>query len=449
MNGLTLEPAPSEWALPDPPAASPERAALGLPETSTVIMLGHQAAAWHAGIAVKFYLARAMADALTASGRPAIVAWLTPDHVAAQPFRLRVPVLDSGRLAERALDLAPALPEGGSVCAAPASSSLRASWDGAEPALEQVRAGVESRRAALSASADESNAARQAIGAMQQELGAGGSPDIKLYASELSRAGALDGLIDAMLDDPEACARTYNEAATARPDAGIGAMTLGNRTELPLWELSSGRPRRVFADELADLPRATLAPRALTMTLLARRSLCEVFIHGTGGGAYDPVMEAWARRWLGATALAPMIVASVTRTLPLGHLAADDSAIDRAAWRAHAARHDPALLGDDAAAAEKRKLVGAIRETREAGGDPSALFAEMQALLARVREERAGEIESFRRAAVEAQAKRGAGAVANDRTWALALHDERARAGLVGLATEAASVLTTPARSPR
>ncbi len=449
MKGLTLEPAPSEWALPVPPVASPERAALGIPAGTTVVMLGHQAEAWHPGIAVKFFLARAMADALAGSGRPAVVAWLTPDHVTAQPFRLRVPALSDGRLIEHAMDLALPLTEGGSVCAAPAVSALRARWDGVEPATDQVGAGVEEQRAALEASAGEANAAHQAIGAMERVLGERGAPDVKLYASELGRAGVLDGLIDAMLADPLACARAYNEAAAARPEAGIGAMEVSSRTELPLWELSSGRARRVFADELAGLPRETLAPRALTMTLLTRRALCEVFIHGFGGGAYDPVMEDWARRWLGETGLAPMIVASATRTLPLEHLAADDSAIDRAAWRAHAARHDPAMLGDDAAAAQKRVLVERIRETREGGGDASALFAKMQALLARVREERAAEIEALRREAIEAEAKRGAGAVASDRTWPLALHAKSVRAGLVCLTTNAASVLTKPARSPR
>jgi len=449
VSGLEVEPRPEEWALPEAPARSEQRARVGLPEGAAVIMVGHQAEAWHPGIAAKFYLARALADAMSEAGRPAIAAWLTPDHVGAQPFRVRVPVMEGDRLAARALDLAPALPEGASVCAAATTDELRAEWGDLRPAISQVETGVEAQREALERSAGEANAAKQAIAAMERVLGPAGRADVKLYASELAASGAMDGLIAAMREDPGACARAYNEAAAARPQAGIGALFIGSRIELPLWKLGRGRAEKVYADELADLSVDELAPRALTMTLLARRDLCDVFIHGTGGGLYDPVMEEWARGWLGEESLAPMITATATYRLPLDGLTADESEIERAVWRAHAARHDPALLGDDAAAAEKRSLVERIEAARSAGGDAGADFQAMHGLLARVRTERADRLAELDRAAGVALARRGTAGIARDRTWAQALHDESVKEELIAGARRAASAFMSPARSPR
>lgn len=449
MNALTLDPQPSAWAFPPPPDRSPIRAALGIPESTSVIMSGHQPEAWHPGIAAKFYLARALRDALCAAVRPAVVVWLTPDHVSAQPFRMATPVLEGGRLARGSVRVGPDLPDGASACASAVRRGLELTWEGGAPAIESVAAGAEAWRGALEGASSEANAARQAIAANAQLLGDPGAPDITLFASELAGARALDDLIDGMRADPEACARAYNDAAGARPSGGVGALEIGDRTELPLWNVRSGRPLRVFSDELGDIPREALAPRALTMTLLARRSLCEVFIHGTGGGEYDLVMEDWARRWLGETALAPMLVATTTRTLPLEHLAADEAEIDRAVWRAHAARHDPGMLGDESAAQEKRRLAERIESIRCEGGDASAGFHEMHELLKRVRTERAPELERLKRLAQEAERKRGTQGVLNERVWALALHDETVREELAAGAREAASEVTTPARSPR
>ena len=49
------------------------------------------------------------------------------------------------------------------------------------------------------------------------------------------------------------------------------------------------------------------------MTGMARLAACDLFVHGTGGGIYDTITEAWFREWLGVE-LAPTI--AVTRMRP-------------------------------------------------------------------------------------------------------------------------------------
>ncbi len=302
-----------------------------------------------------------------------------------------------------------------------------------------MRAGVERHLAALEAAAGEANAAKQVVRAMELVLGDDAAADVKIFASELGAAGALDWLVERMRADPAACARAYNAASAAIPEAGIAPMQIGERVELPLWKLGSGRAVRVFADELGSIPAGELAPRALTMTLLARWDLCEVFIHGTGGGVYDNVMEDWAARWLGETGLAPMVVATATRYLPLGDLAADDSEIDRAVWLAHSARHDPALLVDDVAAAEKRRLVAAIGEAKDAGEETGALFRRLHELLGETRVKHAAELERLDGLAAEAASRRGTAELARDRTWAVSLFDQAVRDDLAAEMKQAAA----------
>src|SRR5690606_40978326 len=84
--------------------------------------------------------------------------------------------------------------------------------------------------------------------------------------------------------------------------------------ELPLWRVDrEGRRHRAFLHDLEM--DGTLYPRALMMTALARLGLCDLFIHGTGGGRYDQVTERWMYEWL-KVKLAPMAVATASIHLP-------------------------------------------------------------------------------------------------------------------------------------
>ena len=80
--------------------------------------------------------------------------------------------------------------------------------------------------------------------------------------------------------------------------------------ELPFWRLDRATMSRtpLMEGDSASL----IAPRALTLTAIARLLLCDVFIHGTGGARYDLAMERWIGAALGdeaRSALAPMKVA--------------------------------------------------------------------------------------------------------------------------------------------
>jgi hypothetical protein len=104
------------------------------------------------------------------------------------------------------------------------------------------------------------------------------------------------------------------------PEARVRPLRVeGARVELPLWWMPGrvGRARRaVWSDELAALKVDELAPRALAMTALVRKELCDLFIHGTGGGVYDRITDLWLGEWLGGGALAPTAVVTATRHLP-------------------------------------------------------------------------------------------------------------------------------------
>src|SRR5690606_24011692 len=206
----------------------------------------------------------------------------------------------------------------------------------------------------------------------QADGGGGGGVEAPrlVFASAVGRTDLFGDIVRRMVDDPAACARAYNEAVGARPEAQLRPLELNEqrgRIELPLWRGAPGSPRQaVYASELADGQwggggaagggaEGELAPRALLLTGLMRLAGCELFIHGPGGGVYDQVTEAWLGSWLGREDLAPSVVASATWLLPLtdepppapGELA-------RAQWERHAARHNPALVGDLAAAERKR-----------------------------------------------------------------------------------------------
>jgi hypothetical protein len=116
------------------------------------------------------------------------------------------------------------------------------------------------------------------------------------------------------------------------------------------------------------------------------------------------------------------VVASATWLLPLtdqpppapGELA-------RAQWEGHAAKHNPALVGDPAAAERKRQLVGAIAEAEPGEPQRAALYREMHELLEQVRAQRGGEIARLEARAAELRERLRDGEILLDRTWSFAL----------------------------
>lgn len=229
----------------------------------------------------------------------------------------------------------------------------------------------------------------------------------------------------------------------------------GERFELPLWLIEAHGRESVWCqraggevlllgddgrniatlsaepeDAIAALlsSKATLAPKALAMTLFVRSFICDLFIHGVGGGNYDRVADEVFARYFGSQAPA-FVVASATMHLPLGMPVVTDAEFASARERLNRVTHNPdALLGevefesgDERAkatrlAAEKAGLVSAIAapdaDKKSIGARIRELNAELGELVAPVRESAARELE-----AIEAQ--RVSAEVLTDRTYAL------------------------------
>lgn len=426
---MTIDPAPSAWperiaswvSSRDDARARRFRRQVGLPIDKPVVMTGHQAQVWHPGILAKFLACDAAARALDA-----VPAWIVPDQDEVDPFALRIPVADAhDRLRAKTLRLADQPPTGFPACAVPAGAITTP--DAADAPLESVRHGVERVARALGAHAGAPSGARQAQGALADLLAGLVDAAPTIYATDLARTDLFNELLERMRADPRAATRAYNDAVDALPQAGVGRLIVNetaDRYELPLWRVRPGEPRRrVYAHDLDD--RTHLAPRALLMTALLRLAGCDLFIHGAGGAAYDAVTDRWVRDWLGES-LAPIAMVTATLRLPLRAEIPSPEAAARARWRAHHARHDPALLGDDAGASRKRALVDRIGALRAAGADPAPAFHEMQILLRDHREARRAELDALARDADLAGARLAERDIVADRTWAFPLHADEA-----------------------
>ncbi|MCW5777010.1 MAG: hypothetical protein KIS87_11275 [Phycisphaeraceae bacterium] len=394
-----------------------------------VVMSGHQAEVWHPGILAKWFACAAAARAVSGEA-----VWLVVDQDEGEPTRLRFPARgEHGEAVPEEIDLRATREDGAGV---PTGMRHAASIDadraaGARAATPGVVAGLRRTAEAFARHADAPSLARQADAAVRDLIGGEESPRA-IFATELFATDAFTEVLDAIRADPALCARTYNEAAAARPGAGVRSLErIGDRVELPLWRLAPGRPRRpVFSDEMSGIDSRALAPRGLLMTGLVRRRLCDLFIHGTGGGAtgspegYDRVTEAWFASWLGETDLAPAVLATAPLRLPLGASERPTEARAAAARAlAHRARHDPSIIGDGATARAKQAILDRVRTTKESGGDAAPHFAEMQSLLERYRAERADDLRRLDDEAERLARLASLPAAADDRTWPFVLHD--------------------------
>lgn len=470
VENVTIDPAPDEWhallrggagaqrrqqvreQLIDPIEA---RRALGLPTDRPIVMTGHQAGIWHAGILAKYIAADALASCTDAG-----VVWLGVDQDINDPGLVRHPWCDDGRLiasewnGERSGWTGLGVPTGMRPARAPAAvpdlPDGCASGDRGE-AIGAVHGGLERIRARLDRHTDAASEAAQAMDTAAVLM----SPWVRtgpiVWATSVAGREAFAPVLESIRTKPDACADTYNNAlrerhrlhskATLGEVAGVRPMAATEgRRELPLWHVEREQARAgVDSRSLESLDASKLAPRALLLTGFARAVLCDLFIHGTGGGVYDRIAEIWFERWLGVR-LAPSVVATADVHLKLGEHGPDVRTIQRTVARAHRAAHDPALLGDEAAAREKFSLVEAIDRAKRRGEDPQPLFRRMHDLLAEVRERRSEQLGALRQEADAASVKRDEAAVADDRTWAFGLLgdeaigelDRRIRAGFEG-----------------
>lgn len=425
IDEVVIEPSASSWRRLlanwsiDHARAEARRQA-GLPVDRPIVMSGHQAGVWHAGILAKYLAAASAARTLDAHA-----AWLVVDQDTNNPWLIDYPVQDRDQFVRRTWNAGRAAPAPDvPTCRQPASRPATLSDDASR---SPVRPGLERIADALSHHADAPNAARQFASAAAELARDIAQAPVFIYASDLHRLASFQDLLDRMAGNPDVCRRTYNDAVGLHPKAGLRPLRAG---ELPLWSIDDDGRRRASGER--DLAaRSSLAPRAIFATGFARLMLCDIFIHGVGGGRYEPAADTWFRGWLGLTPPAPHVV--VTATLRLG--LSDDSIppperLERSIWLAHRARHDPAIVGDEAGTAAKREMLMAIHRARSAGDDPAPAFRRMHQLLAEHRARNATRIRNLAHQAERDRSLLRSAAVAHARDWPFPLHDASGLAAL-------------------
>ena len=113
--------------------------------------------------------------------------------------------------------------------------------------------------------------------------------------------------------------------------------------------------------------RVRLAPRALSLTMFLRLFVCDLFVHGIGGGLYDQVTDRITRAWLG---IEPPAFAVATATL-YHKLAEGRRRIDLSALRQEEHKRAHEVLGQ-----RKRQWLERIRSAADPH-ERRRIFAEM------------------------------------------------------------------------
>jgi len=421
---VTTRPAWAEWEralsthTPDP-----TRRQLGIPNDRPVVFSGHQPVVFHCGI-----LAKLIAQDEAARRTGAAKVWVVADQDDVDLSRVRVPVGRGSDLGAQLVELLPpgSCPPGVAAASLPAARIGPADDERLTALIERLNAYANERSLAA-------QFAHATIALASERLGI--KPPKLLCASELFglHSEALWQYTHKMSVEPHRCVGAYNKAAAAHPSGRVRLLEIdGERVELPLWALQKQSPRIPIDTErhaIGDFYQERIAPRGLLMSLLVRAHLGELFIHGTGGWAYDQITQAWARDWLGIE-LAPMALTTATMRLDLGF--DTDELIDphRAAWEAHHARHTPAMLGDEGTQHHKDRLVSEIHARKARGEDPGVVFAELQDLLDRFRGEHRKQIAELDSRLEQAKAMEKQYELADDRTWAFVLFDDEQLASL-------------------
>jgi len=351
-----------------------------------IIAAGHQAWFWHPGILAKDF---ALAAACARLGAQAI--HLVVDHIANPALTIDVPVRRGDALYVEPLRLGDENLAVGTGRRPPLSRAqlAEAIYRLRENAVGEIAVDLD-RLLDVPPGFDALRSLSDSITAMQLHAVQAWCPNVfVLRTSQLARLASFQTLAKRMLHDARACVAAYNDAVGEVPAAGVAPLLVErDRVELPLWVIeTAGTLGRVFADLADATPMLTredgtpikltttdgvehlpLAPKALTLTAFMRSTMCDLFIHGTGGAVYEQVTEHWWDAWT-AQPLAPLTVVSADVTLNFTVPVATKADLQRAVWFRHHLPHnidrymrDPSEL-DPALLAEKRALLQ---------GDPAA-----------------------------------------------------------------------------
>jgi hypothetical protein len=410
-------------------------AAAPLTRTAPLIATGHQAALWHPGI-----LAKDIAAARAATRLHAGVVHLVVDQDVNAALSLDLPVLREDRLDVLRLALAPTNPQ------IPTGSHRPVDRDAVLQTLAKADEQLGSTpvvdleplsQAWRQIPRDLPSLAAQVTAVLLQLLPRWTGPMPVIFASQLRQAPAFTAAVQRMLQEPRACATTYNVAARRHPDAGIAPLRIEqDRIELPLWLTEFDQPRqRVFADladrsallvsesgRTLDPQRDALAPRALLLTALWRDAWCDLFVHGTGGGVYDRVTEDWWQAWLNRP-LAMKAVVTADVTLPLAAPLADETQLRQAQWRLHHLPHnlDRELKLDSDTARRKRQRLAHMDDDRDPARRRES-FDEIHAINAQLAAEHAGALHEARQQLQRARAGVANRRLAARRDWFFGLY---------------------------
>lgn len=428
------------------------REELGLATDREILATGHQALLWHPGILIKYMLVDAMAQAH---------GWATANLIVDQhaegfgDFDIPMRRAD-GSLMVRRLELCRPKPRPG------VPMGLHEAFTPPRPPSDlsgtqsSVREGVKRIFEAVYAHRTASNAALQMAAAIADLMQPWVKPLPNVTATNLINTTLARSLMQLMIDDPWRCAACYNRAVQSLPEAGVGTLLIrDDYVELPLWRIRpDGRRMRAYDNDLErvvgsetgapvspreyskhnqshdDAALPLLLPRALFMTALVRLGMCDLFIHGTGGGNYDRAMERWIRDWLGID-VGSIAVATATMHLPL--LGDDDDDDDdepqldvqQAMQNARKLWHDPEA-GDDKVSSnpgpEKRQLLAWVMEAPRRSSERRARFVQMHERLATMREQRVKTVQAAQEQAKLAQRQAADALIAMRRDWAFPLY---------------------------
>lgn len=390
----SLRRAPPRDAVIAGSSAAALRAALRrrLELSGPIVVTGHQAELFHAGVFAKSIAASLLAERTGGTALFVLVDSDTPKsrHVwtprATHGDLERYGVVLPGVETRWPMELQPGAP----------ASAWRACFDelarqGAAPpsALWDAftRGWLHERSARRDGRLDFVGALGGALRASEQALGL--RPPRQVRVSELARMPEFTAFALHLMRNAEAVAEAYNAAQASyrrrhrirhaqRPVPPLG--TTAGRIESPFWVLTGERRRErlwigrdadglvCFAGEqarepwlriaggdhagapdgesgaaiaLGDVPSeaiealVTLRPRALTLTAFLRLLVADVFIHGIGGAKYDEITDEFVAAFFGVAA-APLGCVTATLHLPLE------------VWKADA--------GADAVAAARRRI---------------------------------------------------------------------------------------------
>ncbi|RNC80510.1 MAG: hypothetical protein ED559_01480 [Phycisphaera sp.] len=421
---ITLDPTPRGWpglvhGHNTSDRAERFREQLGLSTNKPIIMTGHQAQLWHPGILAKLFAAKSLADRVGAE-----FAWLVVDMDNNDALSLRVPArVGEGPMQDVLVDFVPPAkrgvkkPTGLTAAVSPAAIDLGA---GARPATDEIAHRLELIHEALTRHAGEASVARQVTNALFDMLRDVIETPKVVYPSDFMKTEFFDEIRSLASGDPGGFAGGFNDSVDNVPDSGVAKVSLPSE-ELPMWRIDDrGRRQRARAGDARG--HETLLPGGLLMTGMMRAAGCDLFIHGTGGRSYEPINDQWLTPML-EQVLAPFTTVTATLHMDFG----DEGTVTQqearnARWRAHHARHQPSMLGDEMLQSRKMDLVGEIDALPMRSPARGTKYAEMQGLLGEMRREHSGEIQELDREAGLAERRAAEHRLRTDRTWSCALH---------------------------